>query len=320
MGAFDRMITRSDVQSLIPEDVSRDIVKGVSEMSTIMRLARRLPDMSKNQRRMPVLGSLPTAYFVSRAAGGASGLKKTTKMTWANKYLDAEEIACIIPIGEDVLDDVDYDIWGQIRDPIMEEFGRVFDGAVIFGTNAPTNWPTDLVTAATAAGNAVAFGTGADLYADLMDENGVIAKLEADGFMATGHLAAISIRGKLRGLRDANGNPIYVTDMSARTGYTLDGGPIEFPKNSCWVAASADLISGDWSQLVFSMRKDMTYKILDQAVIQDEAGQIMYNLAQQDMVALRCVMLLAWQVPNPISKLQETEASRFPFAVLTPAA
>jgi hypothetical protein len=43
-----------------------------------------------------------------------------------------------------------------------------------------------------------------------------------------------------------------------------------------------------------------------------------YNLAQQDMVALRAVMRIGWQVPNPINRVEETEANRYPFALLIP--
>ena len=62
-----------------------------------------------------------------------------------------------------------------------------------------------------------------------------------------------------------------------------------------------------------------TYKMLDQAVIQDPAtGEILYNLAQEDMVALRVVMRLGWEIPNPINALNPDEAVRFPFASLAP--
>jgi len=318
MANYDKVITRDDAAALIPEDVSKEIVEGVSETSVIMKLGRRLPNMPRARRRMPVLSALPTAYFVTGVSDDAPGLKQTTKMEWANKYLDAEEIACIVPIPSDVLDDMDYDIWGQTKPRIIEEMGRVFDAAVIFGTNAPSSWPDDILTAAAAAGNTVALGAGADLYDDIMDTGGVIAAVEADGYMATGHIAAVSMRGRLRGCRDADGGLIFVRSIQEKTSYDLDGSPVEFPLNGSWAAASALLVSGDFSQLVYALRQDITYKVLTEAVIQDASGNIVYNLAQQDMIALRCVMRLAWQVPNPINRLQETEANRYPFAVLTP--
>jgi len=57
--------------------------------------------------------------------------------------------------------------------------------------------------------------------------------------------------------------------------------------------------------------------VLDQAVIQDAQGNIVYNLAQQDMVALRCVMRLGFALPNPINRLDATAATRCAFSVLT---
>ena len=77
------------------------------------------------------------------------------------------------------------------------------------------------------------------------------------------------------------------------------------------------LISGQWDKLVYAMRQDITYKVLDQAVIQDGSGSIVYNLAQQDMVALRAVLRLGFALPNPPTMMNETDATRFPFAVLT---
>jgi hypothetical protein len=83
------------------------------------------------------------------------------------------------------------------------------------------------------------------------------------------------------------------------------------------VAASALQFAGDWSQLVYSMRQDITYKVLDQAVIQDAAGNIVYNLAQQDMVALRAVIRLGFALPNPINRMNQIAATRCAFAALT---
>jgi HK97 family phage major capsid protein len=136
--------------------------------------------------------------------------------------------------------------------------------------------------------------------------------------MATGHIAAMSMRGKYRGLRDADGQPLFKTTMQDNTRYELDGAPIYFPRNGSMNAALALQFSGDFKQLIYTMRQDITYKILDQAVIQDNAGAIVYNLAQQDMIALRAVMRLAWQIPNPTNRLNTNDVTRYPIGVLTP--
>ncbi len=311
---YDNVIDRTGAQALMPEEVSREIVQGVPKYSSIMQLATRAQNMSRKQRRVPVLSTLPTAYFVN----GDTGLKQTTEMEWGNKYFEAEELAVIVPIPEAVLDDTDYDIWGEVKPRIMEAMGVAFDAAVMFGVNAPATWPTDLLTAAEAAGNSVVLGTGVDLYDDLLGENGVISLVEQDGYMATGHVAHMSMRGKYRGLRDSTGQPIFKSTMQSSTAYELDGAPMFFPENGAFDATKALQFSGDFRKVAWTVRQDITYKILDQAVIQDNTGAIVYNLAQQDMVALRAVMRLAWQVPNPINRMQPTEANRYPIAVLKP--
>lgn len=313
--AFDNIIERSGAQALMPEDVSREIIQGLPKYSSIMQVATKAPNMSRKQKRLPVLSTLPTAYFVN----GDTGLKQTTEMEWGNKYLDAEELAVIIPIPEAVLDDSDYDIWGQVKPRIMEAMGVAFDQAVFFGTNAPAAWPTDLLSQATTAGKVVTLGTGTDLYDDILGEDGVISTIEADGYMATGHVGAMAMRGKLRGLRDLQGQPLFKTSIQGSTSYELDGAPIFFPENGCIDPTKALMFSGDFKKVIYSMRQDITYKILTEAVIQDGTGAIVYNLAQQDMVALRAVMRIAWQVPNPISRLNQDAATRFPIGALIPA-
>lgn len=311
---YNSIIDRSGAEALIPEEVSREIIQAVPQQSAIMRLGRKLPNMSRSQRRMPVLSGLITAAFVN----GDNGRKQTSSVSWEDVYINAEELAVIVPIPEAVLMDADYDIWGEVQPRIIEAFGVAFDQAVGFGVDAPSDWPDDILTAATAASQAITIGTGADIYEDIMGENGVIAKVEEDGYLVNGHMGALSLRAKLRGLRDANGVPIFNRIMQGPTQYELDGAPIEFPINGSMIATDALMFSGDFQQLVYAMRQDVTYKLLDQAVIQDGAGNIIYNLAQQDMVALRAVVRLGWALPNPINRVNQNSATRYPFAVLLP--
>lgn len=313
--ADTNIISRTNAEALIPAEVASEIVQGVPQYSTVMSLATKAPNMSTKTRRLPVLSSLPTAYFVN----GDTGMKKTTNAAWANKYFEAEELAVIVPIPEAVLDDSSYDIWGQIKPLIMEAFGVAFDNAVLYGTNAPSTWPTNLLAAATAAGKVVTLGTGADLYDDILGEDGLFSLVESSGFGVTGNIADMSMKGKYRGLRDTSGQPLFKTSMQSPTQYELDGAILEFPRNGVMDSKKALQFAGDFKQILYTMRQDVTYKILDQAIIQNSDGSIAYNLAQQDMVALRAVMRLAWQVPNPINRLETNGTKRYPIAVLKAA-
>lgn len=304
---------RTGAEALIPEQISREIIQGVVEQSAVFSMGRRLPNMTSNRTVMPVLDMLPVAYFVN----GDSGTKQTTKMAWDKKKIYAEEIAVIVPIPEAVVDDADYDIWGEVRPRLVEAFGQKVDGAILFGAEKPDSWRDDILTTATAAGAVVT--ETVDIYKDIMGTDGIIAKIEKSGFFPTGHMADISLRAKLRELRDNNGNPIFKADMQSGTNYSLDGNRMEFPRNGAFDSAKALMISGDFSQLVYSIRQDITFKIFDQGVIQDPStGEIVYNLMQNDMVALRAVMRLGWEIPNPINAMAKDKTKRCPFAVYKP--
>lgn len=306
------LIDRSGADTLIPEERAREIIQGTIAQSAVLSRGRKLPNMSSRTYKMPVLDMLPLAYFVN----GDTGQKKTTKMAWDKKFITAEEIAVIVPIPEAVLDDSDYDIWGEVRPRIEEAFGKVIDGAVLFDVNKPDSWRNGLVSSATTAGSIVTLGSGDDMYDKIMGEDGVIAKVEESGYFVTGHMADISMRSKLRGLKDTTGQPIFKSDMQSATSYVLDGSPMNFPNNGSFDKSKALMISGDFSQLVYSIRQDITFKLFTEGVVQNTDGTIAYNLMQQDMVALRAVMRLGWEIPNPINSLKEDKATRFPFAVL----
>ena len=261
---------------------------------------------------MPVLDMLPIAYFVN----GDTGQKQTTKQAWDKKFIVAEEIAVIVPVPEAVLDDADYDIWGEVRPRIVEAFGKKIDGAVLFGTDKPSSWRNDIVATATAANAVVTLGSADNLYDKIMGEDGSIALVENSGYFVNGHMADISMRAKLRGLKNTNGDPLFKSDMQSNTTYSLDGSPMNFPNNGSFDKSKALMISGDFSQLVYSIRQDITFKLFAEGVIQNTDGSIAYNLMQNDMVALRAVMRLGWEIPNPINSVQENKTKRCPFSVL----
>ena len=306
--------SRADAEAIIREQVVSTIFQDAPKQSVFMGLAKKLPNMTSNQTRIRVLDFLPTAYWVN----GDTGMKQTSNQAWDNVYINAGELAVIVPIPEAVLDDAEFDIFGEITPRVNEAIGQKVDSAIIFGSNRPAEWQNDIITLARQSGNNVPVGSSPDYYKLIMEENGVIANIEESGYMATGALAAMGMRAKLRGIRATDGTPIFKSDMQGTTQYALDGAPMYFPQNGSFDSSIAQLVVGDFKQAVYSIRQDITVKILDQGVIQDPSTkEIVYNLAQQDMVALRVVFRMGWALPNPATRMDEDRLG-CPFAYLEP--
>lgn len=306
---------RQDAEVLIREQIVNNIFQDAPKQSTFMSQAKKLPNMTSKQTRIRVLDFLPTAYWVD----GDTGMKQTTRQAWDNVYLTAGELAVIVPIPESVLDDAEMDIMGEITPRVNEAIGAKVDAAIIFGDNRPREWQNDIITMARQAGNNVPVSADSDYYDLILGENGVFSKVEACGYGVSGVLSGLPMKAKLRGLKDANGRPIFKSDMQGSTNYALDGAPMYFPENGAFYSNISQMIAGDFKQAVYAIRQDVTVKILDQGVIQDPVSkEIVYNLAQQDMIALRIVFRMGWALPNPATRLDE-DRTGCAFAYLEPA-
>lgn len=298
-------IDKTNVEALIDTQVANEIFEGVVRESKALSMFRRLPNMTSDKTKLRVLDSLPIAYFVDESTN--NGRKNLTKMAWDKKYINAAELAVIVPIKENVLNDTSIDIWAEVKPRIVEAFGKKIDNAIFNGTDKPADWRAGLIPSIVTAGAEVTEGD--NLYSDIND---VMTKVEESGYNVTGLLGGVGLKGKFRMLTDTTGQPIKGTE--------IDSLPKAFLDNGAWDKTKSILIAGDFSQAVYAIRQDVTYKVLTEAVIQDpSSGDILYNLAQDDMVALRVVMRLGWEIPNPVNALNET-TTRFPFANLKPKA
>jgi HK97 family phage major capsid protein len=303
-------ITREDVE-ILEKAITPGILSGAAKASTVLTLMSRLPNMTTGQEVMRVFDVLPEAYWVN----GDSGQKGITRAAWDKVHISAEEVAVIVPISEAVLNDADYDIVGQILPKIQEAFGKVIDEAILFGKNKPMRFRNDIITSARNAGNNVTVPANPNYYDLLMGVGGVISKIEESGYMPNGVVSALTMRARLREIKDGQGRPLYITAMQGLTQYALDGQPLFFPENGAFDSSIASIIVGDWKQAVYSIRQDVTVKLLTEGVIQGADGKILYNLAQQDMVALRVVLRMGWAMPNPASRL-DGDRTKCPFAYL----
>lgn len=317
--AFNNITSRTDVGALIPEDVSRDMLNNyVPRESAALTMFRRIP-VGRTQVRFPVLSALPTAYWVT----GDTGLKQTSEIGWASKFLNVEEIAVIIPVPDNVLADVEADIWDEATPLLAEAVGRTVDSAVFFGSNAPASFPTNILAAAAAAGNSYTEGTSTaaqgGFYGDI---DAALALLEADGYDSTGIVASTTFRAKLRAARNTAGDR---TDPGRANGdfSQFDGEGVSYPMRGMWPTTAGGVgvraFLGDWRQFVLGVRQDINIKMSSDAVIQDNTGAIVYNSFQQDLTFLRLTFRVGWQVANTINADQPNEASRYPVVALRTA-
>ena len=297
-------IVRNDVDALIETQVANEIFEGTIRQSKALSMFKRLPNATSDKTKLRVLDSLPVAYFVDETSN--NGRKNITKLAWDKKYINIAELAVIVPIKENLLNDSSIDIWATVRPRVEEAFAKKIDNAMFFGVDKPTDWRAGLVPSISTVGAEVTETTNG-LYSDIND---AMVKVEESGYNVNGILGGTGLKGKFRMMLDTTGQPLNTTEIGSIRR--------EFMDNGVWDKTKSTLVVGDFSQAVYSIRQDITYKVLTEAVIQDPSdGSILYNLAQDDMVALRVVMRLGWEIPNPVNAENET-ATRFPFASLKP--
>ncbi|MGH3878057.1 MAG: phage major capsid protein [Actinophytocola sp.] len=321
MPTYNQLISRdAGTDALVPQPVSAQIIEELPTQSVILQRARKAR-MSTKTQRMPVLDVLPVSYWV----GGDTGLKQTTRQDWKGINLVVEEIATIVPIPEAYLDDAQVPIWNEVRPRMVESAGALLDSATLFGLDKPATWPESIYLHAIAAGNAKVTGTGTDMAQEVAQVGELIAK---DGFTVNAFAARPGLRWKLMQMRSAGPEklPIYQPNLQTGSGGNLLGYDVSEVNNGAWDASDAELIMGDWSKAIVGLRQDISFKMFDQGVISDDAGNVVLNLMQQDAVAMRMVMRVAYALANPASRLNSTAGTgdsnlgaRSPFGVLQAA-
>ena len=314
MAGFNDLITRTDVP--IPTEEVGELLKVMPEESVLLKRARRQP-MSTKTVKQTIMTTFPDAYWVD----GDTGLKQTSKQSFAQPTMTAEELAVIAVVPDAVIDDSSLPIWATLRPYLAEAIGKKIDQAAIYGIDKPTSWPLALVPGAIAAG-VIAPGNLAATPADARKDAGQLVadlglKMARDaGANLSGLIAQAGTGWELDRIRDADRRPIYDGVAGA-----LRGVPFDELKNGAWSSVGTGdtaipLIGVDWSQVYVGIRQDITVKMLDQAVISDAAGKVIFNLAQQDAKALRVVFRVGYQAIMPVNHQQTDATKRFPAGVI----
>ena len=293
-------ITQADAEALFDEALAAELITALPRSSSALQALTVVP-MGTRTTRIPVLSALPTAAFLS----ADQAPKPMSEAAWVNKTLTAEEIAVIVPISESVLEDASIDVVARVTSLIVQEFGRVLDAAVFFGTGAPSTFPVGGIFGAIGAGSKVT--TTGVISTDL---NAMFAAVEAVGLDVTDVFATRAMKAQLRGITSSVGTPIYVpSEGEANTG-SIYGIPTRYPLG--WDSTKAQAMAINDGAAIIGLRSDVKTKILTEASITGFG-----NLAEKDSVAIRAVMRVGFQIANPATIENPTGAN--PFAAIIPA-
>jgi HK97 family phage major capsid protein len=291
---------------LIPTSVVTDLFDQAATQSVVLSLARRQP-MPTAHSIVPVIQTLPATGWVN----GRGGRKPITNIEWSAIHLTPEEVAAVIAIPQAYIDDSGLPIWTAVRDRLAEAIAYSIDSAVLFGVDAPPSFP---------AGGVVAEAADAFYDADYsIAVSNAMSSVEDQGVAVTGHGADISVRGTLRLLRNAQGDPIFIGNIAGGAmPTTLYGVPIAFSANGAFDTSVADLITGNWDMLVVGVRQDMSFDMSEDAVLTDDEGNVVANAFQDDLVVMRVHMRLGVVVGSPVTRAAGGPV--YPFALVTKTA
>ena len=308
-------ITRADVATLIQEEYSNIFLDSVgdAEGSAAIRAFGTVP-LGTKITNAPVLTTLPEAAWVSESSTLPAGVKPTSKALWGNKRFVVEELAVIIPVHEDVLEDMTEDGLENLSILGGRAIGKKLDEAVLFGQDKPSTWTDlDLLAAATAAGNVFQISATPgedDLAGSISQAAGAVAD---SGANPTSILSAAGLRFRLANLRASDGTAILSRTLGGDGSFSDDiaGLRASFVDNGAWDPALATAIVADRTRVKIGQRSDIQVKFLDQATV----GGI--NLAERDMVALRFKARYAYALGNTLAG---NGANAEPVGAVTPAA
>lgn len=289
-------IDRTMAQPLIPPEISREIIQGAIKYSVGMQIFRRTRNMMRDELLMPALSMLPEGGWLD----ADNSVKPLTTQAWEMVEMFAEEYAARVIIPDNVREDADYDMWGEILPRLQEVYGKAFDQAVFMGINKPRKFRSDLVTACINAGAVV---TQTSNIND--DINQALSLVEQSGYNPTALVAGVGMKAKFRMNVNSNGTPIWFPFIESLDKYYLD--------NGAWDDSRALLIVGDFSQAIYSVREDMSIRISADAAT--TISGTLHSMFDEDSQVLRAKWRIGFAVPNPINILNQT-SSRFPFAII----
>lgn len=278
--AYESVLDRLAAGEFILEEIAPEIFKLLHEQSAVDALSSHKP-MKRSTMRLR-----RQTESVDPATVEELGVKPKSKPAWDHVTITAETIASMTIFTEEELEDTDEDTLAFTKTDTIERMAEVFDDYTLgydISTPYSYGWSTNVPVA-----NTIAYDL--DEIGDIVEHiNQCMGKIEEIGYDPNAMVMHPKMKTVLRGLRDDMNRPLYVESLTnGRLDYTVYGVPTTFTRRMAGSGSPAvhEILMADRSTLVIGDKLALEIKLLDQATVTDEGGDLI-NLAEQDSVALR---------------------------------
>jgi HK97 family phage major capsid protein len=310
----------SDFSGIIPHEYSQQIIQEVEQQSAMLQLANKMP-MGTKISELPVTGKLPAAEWVTgaNAPPAGAGRKPYTDLQLRPQVVTAEEIAAVVAIPQQYLDDNTINLWSWARPKMAEAIAVRLDQTILFGgAGIPATFPVGGIVSNTYSISVV---NGDDVVDGV---NRAMSAVEVQGLAVTGSAADLGAKGQFRGVRDANGALLLGTEQVGQIQRpTLYGVPISYAPFANITPTGTEFVTGAWDYLVIGVREDIRFRIDPSGTIADASGAVLVSGFQDNVVPCKIWARFGCTIIKPVT--QRVPAGATPFArarlsALTPAA
>lgn len=265
----DTNFLKDNLSGTVPTEVANSLIKNLVNSSVAFNVCRH-ETMTSDKKVLPMLTDEGSAHWVGEGEKIGTSIPQFEYPT-----LNAKKLAVIVPFTKEKLHDSTISVISELEGAIKDSFVKAIDKAVFFGTNSP--FETNIITEAS-KNNSIVKGEKLDI-----DISEAMSKVEANDLSVNAIVTHNGMKHELRCLRDSSGNALVVPSGGVAENQIYNT-PIFYPANKVWDKTKAEMLMGDFSRAVIGTRESIEYEILKEATV----GEI--NLAEQDLVAIKCTM------------------------------
>lgn len=297
-------VDQTKIQTLFKPQFVNEVFELATKQSFVLAKGTRLPNMTGKDMELDILSNLPIAYW----AGADTAKRNITSLALKGKTIRAEELNVLIPISKNSIADSNIDIEKIIKERAAEAIAKKLDMAIITGAGKPAGFRDGLIPSCINYGAKVTINTS-DKVPFYTAIDGALSKVEASDYEGNAIVSNYSAKSLFRNMVDTSGQPLANTEIGSLAR--------EFVANGAWDSTKAVALVGDLKQIYYAIRQEVTVDVLTEGTIENPNDATeKYNLGQQRMICIMLTMRMGWEVPNPVSSYNESNANAFPFAII----